>query len=498
MKKSIIVLLLLISANFLNGQNKFTEELPFSESKVFKLDGKWPKVFYFNDGTSIFKTSLKDKFSIKYFDSSLGLVKEKEMSFGEKKKSLAIEYIIKKENVFYFFTHYKEKKNHAYSLIKCDLNLNIISEKQFFSARAEFGGKEFNTLAAKEYEKNNKHMSPVMLKFFNNNNNFKIWYMVKEQIHVAYFDIELNKKNEFVYTDEKEKYSYANLTTLFSISSQFSSEDGTSYSVYRNGIKHTAKEFIRAISPDGSIKTSETGLKINKKITDYELVVVKDEIILIVPTAKNSKTYINNLNIITYNKSDLTIKSNKFIPLKSKPKLLKNISIKSLQKGNNIYLAIETIKNSKTTYAANGATIPLVDYGNVYIYNLNLESKTLEWETKVNKKNEKVYQNTQNERHTSFSWLMKNDDILLFLNSNNKRTNNVFITKEKYSLLDSKVKTSGLYALKINKKSGNLSYKKIKDTENVIFYTNEGILKNNSLNILGENRKENLLQILKF
>jgi len=499
MKKIIFALLVLTSINFLFAQKKFTEEVQFSESSIFDLHGKWPKVFYFDDGSTIFKTSLKGKFLVKYFNSNLSLEIEKEMSFGEKKKNLAIEHIIKKEDVFYFFTHHKEKKNHVYTLVKCDLNLNVISEKQFFSARAEFGGKEFSSLAAIEYEKNNKHMTPVMLKFFNNNNNFKIWYMVKDQIHVAYFDIELNKINEFVYTDEREKYTYASLTTLFSLSSSFSPEDGTTYSVYRNGIKHTAKEFIRVISPDGSITTSEIGLKINKKINDYELIIQEDQLILIVPTAKNSKTYVNGLNIIVYNKSDLSIKSSDFIPLKNKIHLSKGNSLKSLRNGNNLYLAFESIKSSKASVNSRpGVEIPLVNYGNINIYNLNLNTKTIDWETKINKKNINILPASYQSSYASFCWVLKDNDILLFLNSSDTRTNNTFITKEKYGLLDKNIKNSGLYNLKVNKETGNTSYKKIKSSEKIIFYVNKGIRNNSSLNILGENRKENLLQILKF
>jgi len=186
--------------------------------------------------------------------------------------------------------------------------------------------------------------------------------------------------------------------------------------------------------------------------------------------------------------------------------------VKFKENESDLYIALEAIKDDTPQSSVNHRIRSSTTYGNINIYKVNIKTKVIDWKTKVNKKNVKVYMSRKNSNvfsgtgsdyrespgFISYSWIVKNNEILLLLNSNNKRTNNTFITKQKNALLSEKTPTSSLYALNINTATGKFCYKQFKEITDIIFNVNYGITEDNSLYIVGEDKEKKAYKILKF
>lgn len=504
MKKFIFTLLALIFVNSLTAQSKCEENPIFTESEIIKSPsdvkhriGNKGK-FYYQDGVVICNEINRNTYLVQAFDKTLKLKVERELKFNDKKNWGFIETVLKKDDGYYFYIIAEGRKKHLFYEKKYDLALNLVSDKLILEISDNDSGST-KILAYNE--------ELLGLKFYNDDANFKITYVKKKEVFVVVFDKELNKINEYSYNDEYKTITKANAT----LKASYTSNDGSLYTLYTKPAMKLGKLVnpltIRKISTNGDIKTNELELK---GISFEEGHFVKsletsEEFTFVLTSSKNSKTYINGLSVITYKKSDLSVVSSDFIPIKKhkvKIPYSKYNYVKFEENKNDLYIGLEENKNTSVT-RANGRGTSFLNFGNISIYRLNLASKTLDWETKISKKNENVYYGpgSGDDVETAFigySWVVKDEGVFVFLNSSDKRTNNVFITKGKKTLFDKKVIASSLYALKINTETGKFCHKKFKENANVLFHVKYGSTEDNSLIIIGENRKEKTYQILKF
>jgi len=502
MKKSIFALLILISVNFLIAQNKCEENPEYSESEIIKLAPDAKKSigslgkFYFDDATVMCTKINRNTYLIQILDKDFKLKAEKQLKFNEKKEWALIETVLKKEDGFYFYIKGEGRKKYIYSEKKYDFSLNLISDRFIL----ETPDSNFNNFAFQE--------GLIGLRFYNNDANFKISSIKKKEVFVTVFDNNLNKISEYSYTDE---YNAA-FRVIKTLIATFTSDDGSLYTLYDNPTKVNGKYIhklaIRKISTNGVVTANNTEFKGIVFDEGYfvESLETSEEFTFVFTSSKNSKTYINGLSIITYNKSDLSIVSSKFVPIK-KHKVKISLSdyalVKFEENNNDLYISIEATKDATPQAVGNGRVQPFRNFGNISIYKLDLKTKMIEWESKINKKNTKVFTGTGSDKHEirgfiSYSWVVKNGSILVLLNSNDKRTNNTFVTKQKIHVFDKKVSPSSLYAININTVTGKFCYKKFKEITDVIYYVNYGVTEDNSLHIVGENRAEKTYQILKL
>jgi len=492
MKKSIFALLALIFVNFLIAQNKCEETPTFSVSKVLKNNEKissygksairhleFDKYFYLNDGSVLASNKFDDSsYLLQYFDQQLNLKTEKELKINEKKRWGKIENVIKKEDGFYLFTLLDQKKGQHYYQIKYDLELNFISKKLIIEIPKH---KRENILASSK--------NFLGFELYNNNSNFKISYANKKEVFVFLYDINLNKINNYSFTDISNKsYGMGDKTTSLL---SHSSNDGTFYTLYNtSSIKAFKrgtinKKYIRRISSKGEITVKEADYGI-PNVDNGFFKETDNDFTFVVASSRKSKTYINGFDIVTYNKSDLSIKQSTFVPIKKhKISIAKqDVYTKFIKKGNELYISLEPHSSvfSNNNFYDN--------YHDIYLYKINLSNESISWENKIGKKNDGYGMRKNAEYLYSFSWMLKEKESLIFLNSNKKRVNNKFITK--------RGGTPSLFCIKVNNESGEFCYKKIQDNNDVVFGVNEEISINNSLLIVGKNKKESTYQLLKL
>jgi len=312
MKISIFALLVLISINYIIAQNKCDENPVYSESEIIKLPPDSKKgvgaegKFYFDDAIVICTKINGNTYLIQILDNHFKLKAEKQLKFNKKKKWAHIEDVLKKDDEFYFYIKGKGKKKHLYSEKKYDFNLNLISDKIIL----ETSDHNFNNLAA--------HENIMGLRFYNNKSNFKITSLIKKEVFVHVFDENLNKINEYSYLDK-----YNTLRRPIILNASFTSNDGSLFTIYDQPMRENGKTVnkltARKISIDGKITTNNSTFT---GVMSYEGHFVKSsetsEEFTLVFTYK--KKYLDNtikgISVITYNKSDLSIISSEFIPIK--------------------------------------------------------------------------------------------------------------------------------------------------------------------------------------
>jgi hypothetical protein len=511
MKKSIFVLLALISVSFITAQSKCEESFEFTSSELFERESKipthneglikltdLPDPYFFRDGSMLVPTRYDGtSFLLQYFGKDLKLIKESKVSFNKEYKKAYLYKVMKKGKHLYALVSLIQKKTKEIRVLKYDLNLNLISEKPLvedldLKLNGSFGW--YPILAFYE--------TPQYVKFFDDNKKIKINIINKKEVTTKIFDLDFNELNSFKYEDVKGVSFFNNLDSK-----------GDLYSLYLTYNKK-AKKFntkLRKINTLGNVLVKDVTKELSPSLlSDYLFSKDKDakripEIVnqtssdtkyeIIYPLLSKTKQGFRN---ITIDKENLTIQLSEIITVKKKvSEPYDYLNYKSLLKDNNLYISAEVVKKLKFKEQSHlkYSSSVYYDVGNIYIYKINLENNKVEWESKINKLNKHADLGINKSRYYSFSWGFKNSNILMLLNSNNI-INNKFSTIQKVNIFNEK-KPSSLYGINLNTNDGTFCYKKIFENTNVILDVNE-YNKNNPLTIIGSNKEKKLFQFIKL
>lgn len=526
MKKSIFVLLALISVSFITAQSKCEESFEFISSELIDNSDKVPvykegfvkiknkpvsKVF--KDGTIFMPTQYDgNSFLLQSFNKDLKLINESKISFDKQCRKAHWIEIVKKDNYYYAVVNFIQKKTNEYYGLKYDNDFNLISKKLLGeSPRANFKG-YFGFFPPLSFQN-----SPNNVEVFGNQQKFKINFPTKDDVTTKIFNLDFKELSSFKYEDPSR------CVPLFNDLDK----DGSLYTIYFSYNKKTKKvnTNFRKISAEGGITIKDITKDLPSSLFMKSLVDAKS-LVKLNQISLNKKYHViyplisskikQGFRKITIDKENLTVQLNEVIAVKKKI-TEKNtaLSYKTILKDNSLYISVEVINKSKKqpykNYTNNKSHSTLrernnkdvyLDFGNVYVYKINLETNKVDWETKINKLNESIAIETDKvladnkHQHYSFGWGFKNDNLLMFLNSNDKITNNKFSTKQKTSVFNKTTPTS-LYCINLNTQKGTFCYKKISENKDVIF--NVKIFdKNHPLTFLGRNKKAQYIKAISF